>query len=57
MDELSDKLKFLDLKNYGYHKVRSKCMCKTDSYNLRICTYIDYEPSDIYSCKDKKKKI
>jgi len=31
--ELSDKLKFLLLKNCGYRKVRSKCICKIDSYD------------------------
>ena len=53
--ELSDKLKFLVLNNCGYRRVRSKCVCKIDSYNLDICTYIGCELSDIYSCKDKKK--
>jgi hypothetical protein len=33
--------------------MRSKCMCRIRSYNLDICTYIDYELSDTYNCKEK----
>jgi len=29
-------------------------MCKIDSYDLDICTYIDYELCAMYSSKDKK---